>query len=342
MKINKKAILKHIFVPVIFGVVIGNLLTLIFNWREFFSLEIFLQQSFYGSVLTLLFWKGNEGIIRFLLRKSSFLEHTTRKIIIHAALTFTYTLLVIILFYFYIWFILMHKHNFTGFYDHFKVGIFICMSINFIVTLFFYSYNFMKAWKESVLNEEQLKRESLTLQFESLKNQVNPHFLFNSLNILTSLIEKDAASSIAYVKHLSDIFRYVLDQNAREMVPVSTELQFIESYIYLHKIRFGESFRTSVEIKNMDFNIVPMTLQILIENAVKHNEISQEKPLTIEISDDKEYLSVKNNCQKRNYLPESKQIGLKSLQFQYGYLSNKNLEIINNGENFIVKVPKLN
>jgi LytS/YehU family sensor histidine kinase len=209
------------------------------------------------------------------------------------------------------------------------------------MTLFSYSRSFFKNWKRSVINEERLKRESIALQYESLKNQVNPHFLFNSLNVLTTLIEKNQEASIKYVEQLSEVFRYVLDQNSTELVPIETELKFIGSFIYLHKIRFGDNLQVKIAVTDPSFFVVPVALQILVENAVKHNEISSEKPLLIEIFDDNHYLVIRNNLQPRNYLPDSNHIGIKTLEFQYNFLSGKKLEFCNNGSYFTVKLPKI-
>src|ERR1035437_1147933 len=309
---------KHIIKPLILGVVIAILLTLIFNLGPSYSSRDFIEQIIYSVILTFLFWKGNEAIARYLTKNISWLERTKKRIAFHVLLAVSYSLLVISLFYLYVWFILMHKQGLTGFYSHFRFGIYICFSINLIVILASYSLNFFRNWKNSVLNEERLKRESLALQYESLKNQVNPHFLFNSLNVLTSLIERDSQASVNYVKQLADVFRYVLDQNVRELVPIETEMKFINSYIFLQQIRFDENLKTTISIKD-DFLIVPMALQILIENAVKHNEVSAERPLIIKIYDNERYLIVENNIQLRNYLPDSNQLGLKTLEFQYEF-----------------------
>jgi sensor histidine kinase YesM len=343
MMITRKAIIKHILLPIGVGIAIGCLLTVFFNWQNIFSWQAFLEQSLYSVILTFLFWKGNTTIIKLLTKKFSWLENTRKRVIIHIILAVVYSMLVIHLFYFYIWFLILHKpnFNFSGFYQHFNVGIYICFSINLIFILGSYSGHFLKFWKTSVINEERLKRESLALQYESLKNQVNPHFLFNSLNILTSLIEHDRDASVNYVKQLSDVLRYVLEQNVNELVSISTEMKFIESYIFLQQIRFGENLKTSIKIEEEDFLVVPLALQILIENAIKHNEISAEKPLNIQIHDDGEYLVVENNVQPRNYLPESNQLGLKTLEFLYGFLSGKRMEVNCENGKFIVMLPKI-
>lgn len=341
MQITVKSILKHLLIPIGFGIFIGNLLTLLFDWQHIFSWNTFFEQSLYSSILSLLFWKGNEVIIRYLNKRNSWLKHIKRIIITHFAIGFTYSLVIILLFYLYIWIILMHKTSLEGFYQNFKGGIYVTFTINLIVNLVVYSYFFFKYWQKSVLNEEILKRESLALQYESLKNQVNPHFLFNSLNILTSLIERDKESSITFVKQLSEVFRYVLDQNVRELVDIDTELKFVESYIYLQRIRFGENIVISIDITDHRCKVVPIALQLLIENAIKHNIISRECPLKISICDEDEFITVKNNFQKKTIMPDSTGIGLKTLSFQYEFITGKKVEIIQGEEFFTVRLPKV-
>jgi sensor histidine kinase YesM len=341
MLITRKFVIKHFIMPVVAGISIGLLLTLIFNWKTLSSWEAMYKQSIYSVILTFLFWKGNEFIIRRLNKKYSWITETKKIIARHLISTSIYSLSVILIFYFYIWFIVLHKKSLTGFFLNFNTGFYICLSLAGIGLLASYSYYFFKYWKNALVREEQLKRESLALQYESLKNQVNPHFLFNSLNVLTSLIETDQDASIKYVKQLSDVFRYVLDQNVRELVPVETELKFIESYDFLQNIRFGNNFRIETDIKEKNFLIVPLALQILIENAVKHNEISSDNPLIIKVYDDDMNLYISNNLQPRSNLPDSNQIGLKTLDFQYEFLSGKKVEVINDNAHFVVKLPKI-
>lgn len=341
MLINRKFLIKHIIMPIVVGVVWGLVIALLFNWSSLSSWESLSKQLIYSIILTFFFWKGNSAIVRYFNNKYSWIKESKKIISRHIIFTSLYSLTVISLFYCYIWFIVMHKRTMTDFFANFNVGFYICITITTIAMLFSYTFYFFRYWKKAVLSEEQLKRESLALQYESLKNQVNPHFLFNSLNILTSLIEKDKNTSIKYVKQLSDVFRYVLDQNVRELVPIENELKFIESYYYLQRIRFGENFRMDTNIREKHFLMVPLALQILIENAVKHNEISYENPLTITIHDDDDFLYVSNNKKLRSHLPESNQIGLKTLRFQYEFLSGKKIEVMNDDSHFEVKLPKI-
>lgn len=323
------------------GFSIGNLSTVLFNLKDFFNWHSFLERSGYSIILTLFFWQGNQAIIKYINKKNSWLENTRAVVIKVLISTIVYSLAVMCAFYLYIWIFLMHRRTLQGFYENFQVGFYVCFSITAIWILVVFANYFFRYWKKALLREEQLKRESLALQYESLKNQVNPHFLFNSLNVLTSLIEKDPNASITYVKQLSDVFRYVLDQNVRELVQLETELKFIDAYNFLQKIRFNDNFRLVTDIREKNFMIVPLALQILIENAVKHNEISTDNPLTIRIYDDHDSLFVSNNLQPRSNLPESNQIGLKTLDFQYEFLSGKKVEVIRDQEHFVVKLPKI-
>jgi two-component system, LytTR family, sensor kinase len=341
MNSKTKQILKHIFIPIGFGLLVGAFLTWFSAPKTILSREVLVQNFLYSAILSLLFWKGNEFIIRTLNNRYSWIKETRKIVVLHLVFTFSYNIIVITAFYSFIWFGVLHKQGMTGFLSSFKGGFYICLSITIIVTLVSYAYNFFKSWKRSVLKEEELKRERIILQYEALKNQVNPHFLFNSLNVLTSLIELDKDASIKYVKQLSEVMRYVLDKNSTELVPIDVELKFIDSFVYLLKIRFGNNLKVNLNMRDRNFFIVPVALQILLENAVKHNEVSADKPLQVDIGETDDYLVVTNNKQTRNYLPDSNFIGLKSLQFQYEYLSGRPLEIMDDGGFFSVKIPKI-
>ncbi len=143
---------------------------------------------------------------------------------------------------------------------------------------------FFKNWKEAAVQQEELKRAHLALQYQSLKDQVRPHFLFNSLSSLATLINTDAEKATLFVHKLSDVYRYVLEQRENELVPLKDDLKFLEDYIFLQKIRFGDRLRMEIRL-DLDLNrlVIPLSLQMLVENAIKHNEISEEHPLLIEI-----------------------------------------------------------
>ena len=192
-------------------------------------------------------------------------------------------------------------------------SVFIVTLISLLITLTFTSISFLRQWKDSAVQSEQLKREKLATEYQALKNQVNPHFLFNSLNTLTSLVNKDPDTATAFIKKLSDVYRYVLEHEGEEVVDLQVELEFVNSYVFLQQIRHGESFRVKTDVSGCKGKfVIPLSVQMLIENALKHNIISKESPLSVTINcDGGDYLEVKNNLQRRNILDERKNEGWK-------------------------------
>jgi sensor histidine kinase YesM len=201
---------------------------------------------------------------------------------------------------------------------------------------------FFKNWKEAAVQQEKLKREQLALQYETLKSQVNPHFLFNNLNSLTSLISTNPEKAIDFVKQLSEVYRYVLDQKDHELVDLETELKFLGSYIFLQKIRFGNNLDVQINIDHKNFKVIPLSLQMLVENAIKHNEISDKKPLTIKIySNEDQYLTIENQLQKKNG-SEGNGSGIQNISDRYEFFTDKKVIISFNSDKFKVCIPLLN
>jgi uncharacterized membrane-anchored protein YhcB (DUF1043 family) len=195
------------------------------------------------------------------------------------------------------------------------------------------------------LENEKLKTESIQSQFDSLKNQVSPHFLFNSLNALQTLIREDAGIAQKYVRHLSLVLRYTLQSNENKTVTLVEELNFLDSYIFLIQLRFGTNFKIEMSIKDefATFRIPPLTLQTLVENAVKHNEISRKKPLTIKIITTLDQTLIVSNPIQEKINPESgTSIGLSNLAKQYHLLANRMITIRKANNEFSVIIPLLN
>ena len=198
--------------------------------------------------------------------------------------------------------------------------------------------------EEIRMKAERLEKENLQSQFLALKSQLSPHFLFNSLSILTSLIEKDPQKSVLYVNQLSKSYRYILDQSNLESVTLKTELSFIETYVFLLKSRFENKIEVHIQIPNpvqSQYKIAPLTLQMLIENAVKHNQMSLENPFHITIEIAGSYLIVCNPIRKRKGVPASAEIGLPNIIRRYGLLTNEPVLISETDGNFTVKIPLL-
>ena len=190
-------------------------------------------------------------------------------------------------------------------------------------------------------NRHELQKEYIKMQYRQLKSQINPHFLFNSLNVLVSLINKDADRASEYVKKLSEVYRYVLTYDTKDLVTIREELDFIKNYMEILILRFGKglSFRTEVGDDCLSCCIPPMTLQLLVENAVKHNIITPSCPLVIQIYTDNGVLCVSNNVNPRNGVESSNGIGLKNLNEKYRFLANKGIGVSVGESVYIVKLP---
>ncbi|TAE23810.1 MAG: hypothetical protein EAZ92_14050 [Candidatus Kapaibacterium sp.] len=186
--------------------------------------------------------------------------------------------------------------------------------------------DYIRLFNQAELDLERYKQEHATAQFQALQHQLNPHFLFNSLNTLSSLVHRDADAADDFIRELAKVYRYVLDAAKQETVPLRTELAFLESYAHLLKTRFKSAFEINIEIREeyLDLRLPPMTLQILVENAVKHNIVSTQKPLHCSISDtNNACLLVKNNLQERSEKDTSSSVGLANLQSRYEFLNKR-------------------
>jgi LytS/YehU family sensor histidine kinase len=197
-------------------------------------------------------------------------------------------------------------------------------------------------WQDALKSVQKLREENLIFQNETLKNQVNPHFLFNSLNTLSSLIGSHPETAEEFILKLSSIYRYILENSVKDKVPLNAELEFIRDYFFLHKIRDDGKIDLKVTVQDRDkYEILPVSLQILVENAIKHNKATMEEPLRISIIIDSDMIVVKNNLQRMATQIKSTEIGLKNLSARVKLISGKDLVIEETNEHFIVKVPLL-
>jgi len=192
------------------------------------------------------------------------------------------------------------------------------------------------------LENEKLRTESLQSQFESLKNQMSPHFLFNTLTALKSLIRESPDLADQYVNHLSQVLRYTLQSNEKKTVTLREEMEFTESYLFLIKMRYGTNLtvKTTIQERYMSMELPPLTIQTLLENAVKHNEISNKKPFAIVIqTSEKPELMVSNQIQKKLTQELGTGIGLTNLSKQFQLLGERDIQIIQEDNEFRVIIP---
>lgn len=212
--------------------------------------------------------------------------------------------------------------------------------ITLIISMFMTGRSFLVNWRQAAVDAEASKRETIHAKYESLKNQVNPHFLFNSLNALTNLVYEDQDKAALFIKQLSEVYRYVLDTRDKEVVALDDELKFLESYLFLQKIRFGNNLAVEIKLDAQGKLIAPLALQLLVENAIKHNITSSENPLFIKIFEQEGYIVVENILQRKT-IPDEKSpgIGLENIKSRYRFLSNQPVVVEENKELFMVKLP---
>ena len=210
-----------------------------------------------------------------------------------------------------------------------------------IVTIIYECAYFFGRWEHSLYESERLKKESLISQLELLKNQISPHFLFNSLNALITLVPEDPKLSVLFIQRLSNVYRHVLNYNEKNLISLEAELKFLDDYIFLNKMRFGENLHVVYQLPlNLEhIKVIPFTLQMLVENAIKHNIVSGKKPLTITISKDGDFIVVKNNLQIKTSGVESTGTGLQNITNRYELLTNKQVEVTADTSDFSVSLP---
>jgi LytS/YehU family sensor histidine kinase len=201
---------------------------------------------------------------------------------------------------------------------------------------------FMK-WRETRLKQEsERKKKMLEAQFQTLKSQINPHFLFNSFNTLASTIEENPDAAVEFVEHLSDFYRSILQYREKNVIPLEEEIVMVKNYMYLLKKRFGDQVSLNISLNGKPKYIAPLSLQLLVENAVKHNVISKSKPLHIDIQvDSNDFITISNNLQKKRSLRSSTNYGLTSLVERYKLLSEHPVQIIQTKDSFTVKIPSI-
>ena len=284
--------------------------------------------------------EGNLYFDRYLNQKLPWFYFPRKRVLVQSAFILVWSVLTIGVLYM-IWYFL---NNGTLQYPQFLFFIFI-ISVLFLTTFIGVSHavNFVKQWKTTLLEVEKLEREKLKADYKVLQNQVNPHFLFNSLNVLISEIKHDPDTAETFARKLSTVYRYVLQSKNHELVSLSKELDFIRSFIYLHQVRVGDALKVSIDINNdsLQRHLPPLTLQVLVENAIKHNVMNEENPLHIDITTPETHtLMVKNNLNPKQSF-DSTHTGLSNIKARYELLKEDGIKIEKSATEFIVIIPLL-
>ena len=286
-----------------------------------------------------LYWEGNRIIFIYLRNKYPNHRDTTRKIIVQILFFVAFVVVAAFIMAVIDSNIAYEEHE--PFWSNYleiaeKSGLFLG-----IVTLGYECVYFFGKWEKSLYESERLKKEGVISQLEMLKNQISPHFLFNSLNALITLVPEDPQLSVVFIQKLSNVYRHVLSNNEKNVVDLDEEIRFLRDYIFLFQMRFGENLIVEYQLPEniRQLKIVPFALQMLVENAVKHNIISARKSLKILIAADSERIIVKNNLQKRTSGVESTNTGLKNIISRYQLLTSQLVNIEIGTHEFSVSLP---
>ncbi len=206
--------------------------------------------------------------------------------------------------------------------------------------IFFTIVFFYILWQKSIKKEQKLIEENLRYRYNTLKSQVNPHFLFNSLNTLSELVYIDAKKSDNYIQTLSSIYRYVLENEETELVDLEKELEFVKQYFSLQQVRDEGKIDLEIELDQPEgIKVIPLSIQLLVENALKHNALSQEKPLKIKVFLNDNYIIVSNPIQRKSIMENSTQLGLSNLKDRVRIMFGIEIVISSENNNFIVQLP---
>ncbi|WP_288244226.1 2TM domain-containing protein [uncultured Chryseobacterium sp.] len=311
------------------------------------NLENFMLTIAISSMYSFVLGAGNGLINDFLNKKFPWSEATTKRAVISIV---SILLANIILVYFcnYMNFVVFQKSTTTEEYFSGKYNYINWFTINIalLISAFLHAKGFMEELKKTSKKEvveQKLIAKSANAQFESLKNQLDPHFLFNSLNVLSSLIDENPRQAQKFTASMSKIYRYVLEQKDKELVTVEDELEFAKTYCELLKTRFEDSVDFVFDVKKEDYRrfVVPLSLQLLLENCIKHNFATSSKPLIIKIYSEIDTLCIENNLQVREQMKESSGIGLANIVQRYSLLTTRNVFVEKSEDYFKVKLPVL-
>jgi len=315
-----------LFISVLFKV-------LFFRLEEFWEFDIILI-----TIIVLIIWEGNLQIDKWLNEKYSWLENPQKRLFIQLVTSILFTSVALFLFMF-----TLHQIKFGDgrLFNRKMMETFTpALLFTFALSAVYIGNQFFKAWKQSLIEVEKYKVESANAQLQNLKNQISPHFLFNNLSVLTSLVYKNQDKAVEFINELSKVYRYVLDNNT-ELVTLQDEMDFLNHYIYLLKIRFENSisFEININEHQQQAFVLPMCLQMLVENIIQHNETSQANPLKVSIYTEKNSFVVENPIQPRSDIKKSTKIGLTNLKSRYSFFTDEKIQILNDFKSFKVILP---
>ncbi len=340
----KRLIVKHVVEAILIFIFGGFMNMVVFctgclDEPYLFSKTFFINLS-YSGISWVAYWKGSEFIVNFWDERIPWLKKPLRRFLTSLVSIVIYVFIAvwgIDLFFDLVIFKKTLSKALASSSAPFSITLLITLGIN----VFMHGRGFLIAWRQAAIDVEKLKTEQISSQYNSLKNQVNPHFLFNSLNALSSLVYDNQDKAVEFIRKLSQVYRYVLESMDEEIVPIGKEMDFVQNFIFLQKIRFGDNLLVNFNNAEPNRYVPPLAIQLLVENAIKHNVISEKDPLSIniEINDS---LCIVSNSLKEKKVKDSTGIGLANIKSRYHYLTDKEINIEKTEDSFQVTIPLLN
>jgi sensor histidine kinase YesM len=289
-----------------------------------------------GTISWYLHWQYDH----FLRQRFPTVQQTGKRVVYKLAVNLlVMTPSVLLIFYVFEWF---HLLGYSISSEDLKYGYLVGLSVNVIFETLWEVIYIIERYKEVTNEKQQVEQLQLQQEFDKLKQKVNPHFLFNCFNTLSSLISEDKQKAESFLNGLSAVYRYLLRNNEDGMTSVENEMKFIQSYFQLLKTRYGDAISLHVEISkhHLGFFLPSLSLQLLIENAVKHNSLSRGLPLTISIASiEGNCLVITNNIQERVKKAQGARVGLLNIRSKYELLGQAGFEVMSDSQQFIVVLP---
>ena len=331
--------LRSIFGFLLANIVLALIIMLAFMGTSYDSLSHFLLTFAWSFAMCATLWLGHGLIFQYLDKRISWLEKPTKRALWGLVALVAYSVVAFLFIQFLFHYLFYGK--LPDVTTAWLIGnVIFPVVISFAISLTFTAIGFFEAWKKSFVRAEKLNAQVLAYKYEVLRNQINPHFLFNNFNVLSDLVYEDQETAVKFIQQMSKLFRYVLDSRDKELVTLAEEMEFVRSFLFLLKIRLENKliYETDVHTEASEL-IVPVSVQMLIENAVKHNEASASYPLKIKIQKMDDRLIVTNTIKPKQADDKSTMLGLGNLQQQFAFFTNKQLEITKSETEFRVSLP---
>ena len=333
---------KILGISLVITVFVAALNLIAFN--DDYSLGNIIQEIIIGFIFSFGLSAANSYYYDYIDRKFSWEKDTQKRLWSGAIGSFIITMIVYGFIRYLLYGYFTGNFSITSFFGNENISNYlIALVITVIVILSIHAFHFYNALQKREVKEQKIIAGTASARFDALKNQLDPHFLFNSLNVLTSLIEEAPDQAQKFTTSLSKVYRYVLEQKNKDLVTVNDELDFARTYVRLLKMRFEDSIVFDIPDKatDDDAKIIPLSLQLLLENAVKHNVVTSTRPLHISVYEENGNLVVKNNLQEKQVVKKSSGVGLQNIKQRYNILSNREVSIQKSSKDFSVALPIL-